>query len=175
MLLPALSLALVGSPVVCAHLSASLQRFGYPSSAEHEACRCMYMYLPWPFAAGPKPEFGPQENVTTCSNSLSVFAATSRAKTDDDEPLPTVTLSVADAILSISHMSKGGQRPTSTLQKNVFGVTAYEGGDLFETDNGTEWLIEWGVNMVGFPLSLNNYNLPQVRQFSDRHVAGRPC
>ena len=151
----------------------SLQCFGYPSSAEHEACR----YLPWPFAAGPKPEFGPQENVTACSNSLSVFAATSRmtsmAKTDDDEPPPMVTLSVADAIVSISHMSEGGQDPSSTLQENVFGVTAYEGGDLFETDNGTEWLTEWGVNMVGFPLSLSNYNLPQVRQILDTLPCGR--
>jgi hypothetical protein len=101
-----------------------------------------------------------------------VLAALSSAvavavKTDDDGPRPTVTLSVADAIVSISHMTDGGQQPVSTLQKNVFGVTAYEGGDLFESDNGTEWLAEWGVDMVGFPLSLSNYNLPQVRQFSD--------
>lgn len=86
-----------------------------------------------------------------------------RAKTDDDETSPPVKLSVADAIVSISHVSEGGQAPTSMLQENVFGVTAYEGGDLFETDNGTKWLSEWGVNMVGFPLSLSNYNLPQVR------------
>ena len=70
------------------------------------------------------------------------------------------TLSIADAIVAIKHDSQGGDA-VSTLQQNVFGVTAYEGGDIFESDNGTEWVKEWGVEMVGFPLSLGGYNMPQ--------------
>eukprot|EP01046_Picozoa_sp_COSAG06_P040933 COSAG06_NODE_5013_length_3791_cov_1.192308_2_plen_660_part_00 len=43
----------------------------------------------------------------------------------------------------------------------MFGVTAYEGGDLFNDANGTEWVKEWGVEVVGIPLSIGGYNLPE--------------
>jgi hypothetical protein len=82
-----------------------------------------------------------------------------------------LVVTIDDAIVSIEHRTQGGAA-VPLLQKNVFGVTAYEGGDIFETTNGTEWVREWGVETVGFPLSLNSYNLPQPTLLNGSSI---PC
>jgi hypothetical protein len=71
---------------------------------------------------------------------------------------PAVTLTVTDAVRVVNGKA--------TLADSIFGVTAYEGGDLFDTGPGlpppdrTEaagavWLREWGVRSVGFAAPLH--------------------
>ena len=62
--------------------------------------------------------------------------------------------------MSFEHRTQGGAA-VLTVQKNVFGVTVYEGEDIFETTNGTVWVREWDVETVSSPLSFNSYNIPQ--------------
>ena len=84
-------------------------------------------------------------------------------KTSDEAaavPKP-ITLSLHDAILTIGHSSKGLFSSASQVQRGLFGVTAYEGGDLFADGNGSEWVERWGIDSVGFPLAVQDYNLPQ--------------
>jgi hypothetical protein len=64
-----------------------------------------------------------------------------------------------DAILAIGHRSKGLFSSASQVQRGLFGETAYEGGDLFI--DGSQWVERWGIDSVGFPLAVGDYNLPQ--------------
>jgi len=48
----------------------SLACFGEPQSSGNQPLR----YMPWPFASGPKSEFGPPSHVSASTKSLSVFA-----------------------------------------------------------------------------------------------------
>jgi hypothetical protein len=72
-----------------------------------------------------------------------------------------ITVSLHDAILSVGHRSKGVFSSASQVQGGLFGVTAYEGGDLFVDGSGSKWVERWGVDSVGFPLAASDYNLPQ--------------
>jgi hypothetical protein len=70
-------------------------------------------------------------------------------------------VTLRDAGLTVAHQSKGLFSSASQIQPGVFGVTAYEGGSLFADGNGSQWAAEWGVDSVGFPLNVEDYNLPE--------------
>eukprot|EP01052_Picozoa_sp_SAG31_P073057 SAG31_NODE_32064_length_360_cov_1.164751_1_plen_89_part_10 len=55
-----------------------------------------------------------------------------------------LTLAVHDAKLAIWHRNEGGGN-FSELQREVFGITAYEGGNVFENSAGSSWARQWGI------------------------------
>ena len=86
-------------------------------------------------------------------------SAVTRLKVDDQESLE-IMLSVHDAKLAIWHRNEGGGT-FSELRREVFGITAYEGGNVFQNIAGSSWARQWGIESVGIPISIGNYNLKQ--------------
>ena len=74
--------------------------------------------------------------------------------------LVTVVGGHQPAVLSISdqHVSING---ADAVQPHLFGVTAYEGGGLFNSRaNGSAWLRRWGVTSVGLAAEFADFALP---------------
>ncbi len=60
----------------------SLVCFGEPASSRNQPLR----YMPWPFSSGPKNDFGPSRNVTTSTQSLSVFGVIASSDSSATQP-----------------------------------------------------------------------------------------
>jgi hypothetical protein len=65
-----------------------------------------------------------------------------------------------------------------SVEPRLFGVTAYEGGGILNTDEGEAWLREWGVTSLGSPALFQYFDLPanlsetQISQWLDVRGGG---
>jgi hypothetical protein len=65
----------------------------------------------------------------------------------------TAVVAIADRYVSINSVD--------TLQRRIFGVTAYEGGGIFnDRAKGSKWLRRWGVTSVGLAAEFSDFALP---------------
>jgi hypothetical protein len=62
------------------------------------------------------------------------------------------------AVVAIADVSINS---VDTLQRRIFGVTAYEGGGIFnDRAKGSKWLRRWGVTSVGLAAEFSDFALP---------------